>query len=91
MKKKINLKILENSDMKTLEALSHKYRAVDNDEAEKIYRRITNNTEDYYEEVQMYKVETYHRPIWRKAFSAFLTLVSPLSSFSTVTQLPSRA
>ena len=74
MKKKFDLKILENSDMKTLEALSYKYKALDNDEAEKIYRRITNNTEDYYEEIQMYKVETYHRPIWRKASSAVLTL-----------------
>ncbi|WP_295084070.1 hypothetical protein [Ruminococcus sp.] len=76
MKKKLDLKMLENSDMKTLEALSYKYRAVDDDEAEKIYRRISNNTEDYYEEVQVYKVENYHRPIWRKMCSAVLTLAT---------------
>ncbi|WP_024860126.1 hypothetical protein [Ruminococcus flavefaciens] len=74
MKKKLDLNILENADMKTLEALSYKYRAVDDAEAEKIFRRITNDTEDYYEETQEHKVEVYHRPMWSKAWSAAATL-----------------
>lgn len=74
MKKKLDLKMLENADIKTIEALSYKYRAVDDAEAEKIFRRITNDTEEYYEEAQEHKVEVYNRPIWRKALSAAASL-----------------
>lgn len=86
MKKKLNLKILENSDIKTIEALSYKYRAVDDAEAERIFRRITNDTEEYYEEAQEHTVEVYNRPIWRKALSAAvsLTIVAGITTLGSL-------
>ncbi len=75
MKKKLDLKILENADMKTIETLSYKYRAVDDKEAEKLFKRITDKTEDYNEESGVNTVEVYHRSIWRKTLSVAFSLV----------------
>ena len=75
MNKKINMKILENADKKTLETLSAKYRAVDDKEAEKLFRRITDTAGDYYEEDQVQGVEISHRPVWRTVLSSAMTLV----------------
>ena len=81
MKKKLDLKILENSDRNTLDALSEKYRALSDDEAEKLYERIKINIEedeDHYEEIQVYKAENYQRFKWRRALSAVMTIVIAL-------------
>ena len=81
MKKKPDLKILENSDRNTLDALSEKYMALSEDEAEKLYERIKINieeNEDHYEEIQVYKAENYQRFKWRRALSAVMTIVIAL-------------
>lgn len=75
MKKEFDLKLLENADRDTLEALSGKYTAVGSKEAEKIYRRIMKNTGDFDEEVQVQGVELYRGSIWKKALAAAVTLV----------------
>lgn len=74
MKNKIDLKIFENADLKTLEAISSKYRAVDDKEAEKIFRCIMNNNEENYKEVEVYEFDIYNHSIWRKAISVALSL-----------------
>ncbi|WP_295071669.1 hypothetical protein [Ruminococcus sp.] len=73
MNRKLDLRILENCDMKTLEVISRKYKAVDDKEAEKIFRRIENYA-DYYEDVQVHNIEPYRRPVWRKICSVALPL-----------------
>ena len=75
MKKKIDLKMLENADNKTLEELSAKYRAVDDKKAEQLFQRLMKNSDNFEEEVHVQGVEIYHKTMWRKALAAACTIV----------------
>lgn len=75
MKKKLNLKLLENADNQTLEDLSENYRAVSEKEAERIFQRVIKNEEDFQAEDDVHGVEIYHRSIWRKAFAVAATFI----------------
>ena len=70
MKKRLDFKILENADKDILDALSSKYSAVSNKEAEKIFERVTGNTEAHDAEIRIHGVEVYRRPVWRKMLAA---------------------
>ena len=54
MKKKLNLKLLENADNQTLEDLSENYRAVGEKEAEKIFQRVIKNEEGFQAEAGLF-------------------------------------
>ena len=75
MKKKLNLKLLENADNQTLEDLSENYRAVGEKEAEKIFQRVIKNEEGFQAEDDVHGVEIYHRSIWRKAVAVAATFI----------------
>ena len=75
MKKKFDLKGLENADKDLLEKLSAKYTAVNDKEAERLYRRMTAKSDDTVDELEVKGVDVYHRPVWRKIVSVAATLV----------------
>lgn len=75
MKKRFDLKMLENADKDTIDALSGKYSAVSESETENIFQRIIKNSGTADDALRVNGVEIYHRTVWRKLLTAASALV----------------
>ena len=91
MKRKFDLRILENADDSTIETMSERYKAVSDTESEEIYRKVLKKGGFVYEksneESQLFKVQKYNR---KKSFGyasiCFLTIAVMLSGVYIISQ-----